>query len=163
MWLKPPVTARVAAIVAVASLCLVGCGSSSSSSESSRSGRPPGSVLTVMPASGGPATAFAFSFTAPVSTGPNGKTRLGYSLGVLGSPRPGCVGSRTSEVPGASKGAVVSVTLDPAKLGGRWCEGTFAARITEIQTPVCAVNTLCPQYVRVVGTVARTTFRVKGP
>ena len=52
------------------------------------------------------------------------------------------------------------MTLDPAKVGGRWCRGEFTARVTEVQTPVCSANALCPQYVRVVATVARGTFRV---
>ena len=167
MWVKPPVIV-VPGIAAMATLLLSGCGGASSSATSSRAGASTRSGLTVMPASGGPTTAFSFSFKAPVATGANGSTRLGYSLGVrgpsvAGAARSGCLGARTSQVPGAAKDADVSVTLDPAKLGGQWCHGTFIAQVTEVQTPVCAANAMCPQYIRVVATVARASFRVTGP
>jgi hypothetical protein len=32
--------------------------------------------------------------------------------------------------------------------------------VVEVQGPVCNAGTMCPQYLRVVGTVGETTFRV---
>ncbi len=62
----------------------------------------------------------------------------------------------------ATKGLPVSVALDPARLGGAWCAGVHTARVIEIETPVCNPGTMCPQYVRVIGTVGVARFTV-GP
>lgn len=137
-----------------------GTGAASSTHSAPGAVGPAPSALVVTPRSGGPATSFTFTFKAPDSSGVMGKTRLGYTLSVIGPARAGCVAARSSSVPSVAKGATVSLGLVPARLGGRWCPGTFRAQVTEVQTPVCAPGTMCPQYIRVVGVVARTTFRV---
>ncbi len=140
----------VAAIVAVAVFSLAdGDGGSGS----------PGLVVT--PGAGAPATVFAFRFRAPASSGAVGATtRVSYLLSVLGPSRSGCLAARSSPVPDVAKDSDVSIALDPAKLGGSWCPGGFQAQVSELQTPVCPLGTMCPQFVRLVGVVARTRFRV---
>ena len=64
---------------------------------------------------------------------------------------------------GATAGREVSVTLDPARLGGLWCQGDYTARVLELQTPVCTPGEMCPQFIRVVGVVASGSFRVIAP
>jgi hypothetical protein len=88
---------------------------------------------------------------------------LGYTLGVLGPSQPGCLAARSAAAPAASAGREVSLTLAPAKLGGLWCQGDYTAKVTEVQTPVCTPDQMCPQFIRVVGTVARGSFRVLAP
>jgi hypothetical protein len=63
-------------------------------------------------------------------------------------------------VPVTGPGGSVDIPLDPAKLGGRWCPGTFAVRVDEVQRPACSPGMMCPQFIRVIGIVGRTSFRV---
>ena len=155
MWLKALGVLVVAAVAAISFALTsgsdVGIGSSS------------GPGLTVSPVIGDAATTFAFDFRAPDASGSNGGTRLGYTLGIVGPSGSGCVGSRSAQVPDVSKGAEVSVTVGPTELGDPWCPGTYNARVSEFATPVCAPGTMCPQFIRVVGTVGRTSFRVRVP
>ncbi len=153
MWLRALTVLVVAAIVAVAVFSLAdGDGGSGS----------PGLVgLIVTPGAGAPATVFAFRFRAPASSGAVGATtRVSYLLSVLGPSRSGCLAARSSPVPDVAKDSDVSIALDPAKLGGSWCLGSFQAQVSELQKPVCPPGTMCPQFVRLIGVVARTRFRV---
>ncbi len=59
------------------------------------------------------------------------------------------------------RGDRVSVTLDPHALGGRWCAGTYAGRVEQLQTPVCPHGKVCPLYV-VLTPLARFTLHVDG-
>ncbi len=92
---KPPMRRKslvavcVTGLVAMSTLVLAGCGSASSPTTPSRPGGSGRAGLTVTPPSGGPTTAFTFSFKAPVAARSQGGTRLGYSLGVLGPSRAG--------------------------------------------------------------------------
>jgi hypothetical protein len=167
MWLKALAVVVVAGIATVSGLALASGDQSSGSP--ARPGSPPrqGSAapLTISPASGNSRTAFTFTFEAPATTGREGQTSLGYTLAVTGLPRTrhGCLSARTQEAGPATQGATVTITLDPARLAATWCPGTYTARVTEIQTPVCSSQEMCPQYIRVVGTVATGRFRVAGP
>jgi len=116
--------------------------------------------LAVSPQRGGPHTTFTLAFTAPASAEPVGGSRIGYTVAVTGGVPGSCVGPRSMAVSAATKGLPVSVGLDPAKLGGAWCAGVHAARVIEIETPVCNPGTMCPQFVRVIGTVGVARFRV---
>jgi hypothetical protein len=158
MWRKAPAVAVAATLAAVAGSA---CGSSEQSTGSP--GHTRAADLRIVPASGTEHTSFTFTFTAPRAAGRQGDTRLGYTVAVSGPLRRGCLPARSATVSSASRGSDVSVTLNPAKLGAPWCRGTYAVRVTEIQTPYCSPGTMCPQYVRVVGTVAHGTFRVNGP
>jgi hypothetical protein len=163
MWLKAPAMVLAATLAALAASS---CGSSNSTSSKSASSTSSGArapahgKLTVTPTSGHRSTRFTFSFTAPQTAGRHGTTQTVYTLTVAAPFRTGCLADRTASVANAVKGAEASITLDPGKLGGLWCEGTYAARVTELQTPYCAAGTMCPQFIRVVATVGRTTFRV---
>ncbi len=116
--------------------------------------------LAVSPRRGGPHTTFALAFTAPASAKPVGGSRIGYAVAVTGGATGSCIGTRSLAVSSATKGLPVSVELDPAKLGGAWCAGVHAARVIEIETPVCHPGAMCPQFVRVIGTVGGTRFTV---
>jgi len=111
--------------------------------------RRPGS-LAVSPQRGGPHTTFTLAFTALASAEPVGGSRIGYTVAVTDGVTGSCVGTRSMAVSAATKGLPVSVGLDPAKLGGAWCAGVHAARMIEIETPVCNPGTMCPQFVRVI-------------
>lgn len=118
------------------------------------------SALTVMPATGAPTTVFQVRFIAPASTGTSGGSHRGFQLGVSGPQRAGCVGASSVAVPSTGRGASVNIGLDPARLGGRWCPGTYRVRVDELEGPTCLPGTMCPQFVRVVAVVGRVQFRV---
>ena len=160
MWLKALIVLALAAIVAVPAFSLADRGGGSGSPGLTRGSQSSG--LTVTPPTGGPSTPFAFRFRAPAASGAlSATTRLSYVLSVVGPSRPGCLAARSSPVPDVvTEGSEVLVTLDPAKLGGSWCSGSFQAQVAELQTPVCPPATMCPQFVRLVGVVARAGFRV---
>jgi hypothetical protein len=142
-------------------LLLGACGTTGTSTSATRThlaARPP--ALSVTPDTGAPTTVFELRFTAPASTGTSGGSRRGFQLGVSGPRRPGCVGASSEALPSATRGASVDVGLDPAKLGGRWCPGTYFVRVDEFQAPACSPGMMCPQFVRVVGIVGRAQFRV---
>ncbi len=143
--------------------CLVvgasACGSVTSSSTSPT--RAAGAV-TIAPVRGRPTTRFTVRFQAPDATAAVGRQQTLYSIAVTGAAGPpgGCVGARTMPAGAATKGAPVTVTLDPAKLGGAWCPGAHSARVVETAVPVCHPGLMCPQYVRVIRTVGTATFTV---
>ncbi len=152
---------------AALAIALAACGTASStptvtstSTGAHRAG--PAASLSVRPSRGTPATVFELRFTAPASSAVSGGVRRGFQLGLAGPAKSGCVSSRSVPVPPVARGQTTSIPLDPAKLGGRWCVGTYTARMLEVQTPVCAAGTVCPQFIRVVGTVGRVAFRVTG-
>jgi hypothetical protein len=151
-------------LAAGAAVLLGACGTASTGSTSAgpRPGRPPQRPqrLTVSPTLGAPTTAFVLHFIVPALTGVSAGSRRTFELGVSGPQRAGCIASRSVGVPSGNPGARVDVTLDPAKLGGRWCAGAFVARIDELQQPACSPGMMCPQFVRVIGTVGRVRFRV---
>lgn len=140
----------IAAIAATA--LLAACGGSSSGGSSG---------LTVNPSDPHPGDQLTFSFKAPVAAGVVGKTVDSFSLSVTGPGRVGCKGS--GEAPGTpvGKGATERISIGPAQLHANWCVGPYTARVFELQRPYCKPGQVCPQYVRVAGIVARTSFTVK--
>jgi hypothetical protein len=155
------------AVATVSVLWLVGCGSAtpaqpgaSTSSTSATSSSTP-SRLTVSPSTGAPTTTFTLHFNAPASSGKLGQTRLGYTVSLSGPAGAGCLSARSVGLPTALKDTPIPVALDPAKLGGTWCAGTHTARAVEVETPICSPGTMCPDFIRVVGTVGTATFRVR--
>jgi hypothetical protein len=162
MWLKAPAVVLAATLAALAASS---CGSSSTSSTSASSTSsgarsPANGQLIVTPTSGHRNTSFTFTFTAPQTAGRHGASQIVYSLTAAARFRTGCLAARTVPVANALKGSEVTVTLDPVRIGGLWCPGTYAARVTELRMPYCAAGTMCPQFIQVVATVGRTTFRV---
>jgi hypothetical protein len=115
----------------------------------------------VIPAAGTPASTFVVSFVSPGRTGVIGSKRLLDRLtAVSAAPGKGCLSQVESSVPVARRGQRVHVRLDPFALGGRWCTGRYTGKIVELQTLVCPPGTMCPTYVRLLGTVARFTLVV---
>jgi hypothetical protein len=109
-----------------------------------------------------PASAVTLRFRATAASGRQGSLLIDYTLTVDGPVRPGCVGAHSEALPVARKGAVVSVKLVPATVGGRWCAGAFTARVVETERPYCSPRTMCPQFIRLLGTIAETSFRIAG-
>jgi hypothetical protein len=152
-------------LAAVPAVSLAGCATKSAQSGQTTTSRPGDGAarpLSVSPSAGGPTTTFSLRFTAPASAGVTGNSRLGYTLSLIGPRQVGrCIGVRSEPVPAATKGVPLPITLDPAHLGGSWCTGAYTARVVELVGPACAPGTVCPQFVRVVGTVGTATFRVQ--
>ncbi len=121
-------------------------------------------LVTVKPATGSPRTRFRVSFRAPQPTGPYRTSQRRYVLSADGPQRGSrCVHDAAGQLPAAGGGARLTLTLNPAKLGGAWCVGTYRGRIDEIQTPACPYREVCPAYVLFVGTVGKFSFRVERP
>jgi hypothetical protein len=117
---------------------------------------------TVVPATGTPTSTFIVSFVSPGRTGVIGTKRLLDRLTAASvTPEKGCLSQVDSSVPDSRRGQRVRVRLDPFVRGGRWCTGRYTGKITELQTLVCPRGSLCPTYVRLLGTVARFTLVVR--
>jgi hypothetical protein len=118
--------------------------------------------IHVTPTMGSARTVFLLSFTVPQRTGLYGSSQrhdvLTASAQVGSS---GCVKTIDVKVPDARAGARVRVALDPRKLGGQWCQGTYRGQIQELQSAVCPRGALCPTYVLVRGTVGRFSLHVR--
>ena len=144
--------AAIVATIAAAAL-VAGCGGSSSGSSA-------GKGLTVSPQHPHPSSNVTFSFAAPTRAGIVGKVIDSYSLSVPGPAGANCKGSDERAGSPVAKGATEQISLGPAQLGANWCVGPYTARVFEIQRPYCKPGVLCPQYVRVAGIVAKTSFSI---
>ncbi|HET9102273.1 MAG TPA: hypothetical protein VFN55_02880 [Solirubrobacteraceae bacterium] len=162
---------RIALAVLVA-LGLAACGTRGTSSTGAAGGSATtgttsaapraGAPVTAAPHTGGPATVFTVRFLAPASTAAVGQTRTAYTVSVTGGGGTGCLGPGSVRAGAATKGQTTSVEVDPARLGSRWCPGTHVVRVVQTAGPVCKAGAMCPQYVRVVGTVGTARFAVTG-
>lgn len=114
--------------------------------------------LSVSPSMPTPTSRVTFAFTAPATAGRHGPSLVSFVLALAGPRHTGCLGPRTAAIPHAVKGATASV-----QLGGTWCVGAYAARVQEFARPFCKPGQMCPQYVRLIGTVAAAQFRVAAP
>jgi hypothetical protein len=153
----------VAVSLSIFAVLLSGCGARSSATRSSAAPGGTGpSALTISPSVGSARSVIRFRFTAPASTGLRNRTQISYSLSVLGPRRSGCVGRHSAVLPAARAGAAVTAGVGPAQLGGRWCSGTFTARVEELVRPVCTPGTMCPQFIRVASVIGPKKFRIAG-
>jgi hypothetical protein len=175
--MRPP-AARLTAVTAaaLAAMGLAACGSSSGGGPGAQTGfdgtqtvggttaaaSGAGRIrrLQISPAHPKPSSAIRFGYVAPAATGARHGNRTSYSLSITGPARGGCVGVHEASGPSAGAGAHATITVGPAQLGKSWCAGLYTARVLELQAPVCAAGTPCPQYIRVVGTVARGRFAI---
>jgi hypothetical protein len=114
--------------------------------------------LSVSPPTPAPTSRVTFTFPAPATAGHHGASLLSFILTVAGPRHAGCLGPRTAPIPRVVKGTTAS-----AQLGGTWCVGTYVARVQEFARPFCKPGQMCPQYVRLIGTVAMARFRVAAP
>jgi hypothetical protein len=148
-----PVLATVLAVAA--------CGSGSTSTTHSGSASVSSTTssatqsLSISPPRPTPTSRVTFTFPAPATAGHHGPSLLSFILTLAGPRHAGCLGPRTAPIPHVVKGTTASV-----QLGGTWCAGTYVARIQEFARPFCKPGQMCPQYVRLIGTVAMARFRV---
>lgn len=135
-------------------LLLAACGAEHHVTRPSTS-RPGSAVLSVRPSAPKATSRISFAFTAPATAGRHGPSLLSFALAVSGPRHAGCVGPRTTAVPRAVKGQTATVVLGP-----HWCPGAYTARVQEFARPFCKRGQMCPQYIRLVGTLASARFRV---
>ena len=158
-----------AAIAATAALALAGCGNAHShgagcsgqTTGPTTTGAGSAAQLAVSPAQPTTADPITFAFTAPQASGVHGKFRIGYSVSITGPAGNGCVGAHEANVSQAGQGGRASVTVGPAQLGHPWCAGAYTARAFELESAACTGSRPCPQFIRVVGIVARASFSVR--
>jgi hypothetical protein len=106
---------------------------------------PPSVAVHVNPTHGGPHTSFKVSFRVPQSTGRmSGGQPYDVLNGQASAPSAGCIPSFAVRVPAAVAGTHLTVTLAPRALGGRWCPGSYAGRLEQLQEPVCPQGKVCP-------------------
>ena len=118
----------------------------------------------VAPRVGEPGTTFVVSFVSPVRTGVIGSVRLRYLLTAAStSPGQDCLGQINSPVPDGRRGQQVRVALNPQAASGVWCTGTYAGKVSLLQTAVCPHGVPCPTYVLMRGTITRFSLFVRGP
>lgn len=118
----------------------------------------------VSPRVGVPGTTFLVSFASPVRTGVIGSIRLRYLLtAASASPGQGCLVQISSAVPNGRRGRQVLVELNPETLGGEWCTGTYAGKVSLLQTAVCSHGVLCPTYGRMRSSITHFSLFVRGP
>jgi hypothetical protein len=119
-------------------------------------------TLTASPASGSPDSVIHFAFTPPAGTATQGRDEVSASLSVMGPQKAGCVGIHQQPLPSLPAGQQTSVSLGPAQLGGKWCPGTYSARVEIVARPKCGQGMMCPQFIRVVATLGPAIFRISG-
>jgi hypothetical protein len=121
----------------------------------------PTTRVYVSPATGGPHAVFRLRFRIPAATGTVGSFRRVDTLSISGPPRRGCVSDFTKVLAPAQTGARLRVKLDPSRLGGRWCAGSFQGQIVQNQSIVCQPQEgACPLLVIAPQTIASFAFRV---
>lgn len=116
--------------------------------------------VTVGPSLGYPGTWFRVRFRAPDSTGNVNGMRRYYVVSASGpSSSDGCASQAVRDVAKARAGTRVRVRLTPGANG--WCLGHFRGAVTEEEQPSCQFRKACPNYVVLVRTVGRFSFRVQ--
>jgi hypothetical protein len=150
----------VLATVLVLAACGGGSTSTTHSASATTSSTPTSAAhsLSVSPPTPTPTSRVTFAFPAPATAGRRGPSLLSFILTVAGPRHAGCVGPRTAPIPHVVKGTTARV-----QLGGTWCAGAYLARVQEFARPFCKPGQMCPQYVRLIGTVATARFRVAAP
>jgi hypothetical protein len=117
----------------------------------------------VTPEHGVSDTTFVLSFVAPTTTGTSGAMQVHDVLSASGHPASAsCLGSVDVPITDHRRGQRMLVRLNPRKLGGHWCLGTFHGQIEELAQPVCPHGEACPTYVILRGTIARFELHVQG-
>jgi hypothetical protein len=117
----------------------------------------------VKPATGLVRSTFAVSLRIPAATGSTGGVRRTNELSVNGPQRAGCVSHAAMGLPAEPANTLVRMRLNPRKLGGRWCVGTFQGLITEDSSIICNPRPqyVCPELVIAPETIGKFKFRVK--
>jgi hypothetical protein len=155
---------RAALPVLATVLVLAACGGGSTSTTHSGSATATSTTssviqgLSVSPPVPTPTSRATFTFRAPATAGHHGPSLLSFILTLAGPRHAGCLGPRTVPILHVVKGTTARV-----QLGGTWCVGAYVARVQEFARPFCKPGQMCPQYVRLIGTVAMARFRVAAP
>jgi hypothetical protein len=116
------------------------------------------------PSLGSSDATFTLSFRLPERTGTYGSVRR-YDLvvGSASAPAAGCLSGFSVRVPDAQAGTRVRVALDPHRLAGRWCPGTYRGKIEELQRPACRRGEMCPAYVILRRAFGHFSLQVRRP
>jgi len=118
-------------------------------------------AVGVSPPSGLPSTTFTISFRTPDRTGLHGAlARHDELMGAVARHGSGCVSGFDIRAPDGAAGALIRVALGPRRIGGRWCTGRWSGRIEELETPVCAPGSACPQFIILRGVIGHFTITV---
>jgi len=122
------------------------------------------SAVKVSPRTGTAKTHFVVSFSSSARTGSLGVV-ASHDVLVASGPAAGrgCLHTIDAQIPDSGAGAKVRVVLDPARIGGKWCTGTYRGQVEELQGPECPVGRACPAFVLFRGTIGRFSFQVKRP
>jgi hypothetical protein len=180
MTRRAPAGLSPAAAIAAFAICLAGCGSSAGHGASARSGSPTASSsgsssgsasastsassapgrLTVTPVRGHPTSELRFTLQAPTPSGRHGQTQVSYALSESGPQGSGCVAEHSNPVAVTRAEQAVTVAVGPSQLRGRWCAGSYSARVDELVRPVCGPAQACPQFIRVAAVIGPVHFRI---
>ena len=101
-----------------------------------------------------------FTLVAPSASGRHGQSELSYLLSVAGEQGSGCVAQHAAAIDVRHAGQPATAAMGPAQLGGRWCAGSYAARVDELARPVCGPAQVCPQFIRIVAVIGPVRFRI---
>ena len=124
----------------------------------------PATHVSVSPRSPGPRTSVHLRFRMPQGTGTIGALLRTDAILLRGPRRRGCIGSGEVAVRGGGAGSEMHLTLDPARLGGRWCVGAYSGLLVTRERLVCPPGRgrACPDLAAepVSHTLASFAFRV---
>jgi hypothetical protein len=120
----------------------------------------PRRAVGAMPRVGSPTTTFRVRFRAPDRTGKVGGQERFYVVSATGPGGEHCVAQVTRSAGASRAHARERVNLRPGRQG--WCAGRFHGSVTEQERPACPFREVCPDYVILVRTVGRFSFRVAG-
>jgi hypothetical protein len=122
----------------------------------------------VTPRAGGIHQVFRVSMRRPVTTGETGVFITYDTVNIGGPRRRGCVSAATLTMPDGRAGTTGTVALDPRRLGGRWCTGTFRGAVVQHEMTRCGSPqrferpaVICPMMVVAPRAVARFHFLVR--
>lgn len=175
-------------VIAALALTLAGCAQSSNTTSSAANGAgaaPPSATtpstsattptgsgtatsprsamgLSVSPQVGSPSSVIHFAVTPPSTAGATSGGEISDALSVMGPQQSGCVGTHQQSMSALPAGQQTTVSLGPAQLGGNWCPGTYTARVVILERPKCGQGQMCPQFIRVVGSLGPVSFRISG-
>ncbi len=112
--------------------------------------------VKVTPERGSQHSTFTVSFTARDASGQHGSWIRTYEVGAVGPRADGCR-AQADSIPDVRAGQRVRVRLAPRS---RWCGGSFAGRVYEIEVTRCAKNHSCPIVIHI-KSLGRFSFRVR--
>lgn len=163
--------------IVVLALALTGCAHSSDTSTAATAGAstptttagPGGATapgrttgLSVSPQVGAPSSVMHFAITPTTQASASHGGEISDSLSVMGPQRTGCVGIHQQALATLPSSGSTTVSLGPPQIGGNWCPGSYTARVLVLERPKCGQGQMCPQFIRVLGTIGPVSFRISG-